>query len=49
MLGKVEGDKYNDEVKSWHGHVSAITVDPDFWKQGLAWSLMNYCEEITEK
>ena len=49
MLGKVEGDKYDPSKKNWHGHVSAVTVDPDFRKQGLARSLMNYCEEITVK
>ena len=28
LLGKVEGDKYNDDIKDWHGHVSAVTVAP---------------------
>ena len=45
-LGKVEGDK-DPEKKQWHGHVSAVTVDPDFRKQGLARSLMDLCEKIT--
>jgi len=31
LLGKVEGDRYNPDAKTWHGHVSAVTVDPDFW------------------
>ena len=49
LLGKVEGDK-NDEVKkSWHGHVSAVTVAPQFRRQGLARSLMEYLEEVTVK
>ncbi len=46
LLGKVEADK-SEEKKLWHGHVTAITVDPDYRKQGLARSLMNYLEEIT--
>ena len=28
ILGKVEGDKDNNEIKDWHGHVSAVTVAP---------------------
>ena len=49
MLGKVEGDNATPGKKTWHGHVTAITVDPDFRKQGLARSLMNYLEEVTTK
>ena len=49
LMGKVEGDDQTPGKKTWHGHVTAITVDPDFRKQGLARSLMNYLEEITEK
>ena len=30
LIGKVEGDKANDEKMNWHGHVSAVTVSPDF-------------------
>ena len=48
-MGKVEGDP-NDEVKkNWHGHVSAVTVAPQFRRQGLARSLMDYLEEVTIK
>ena len=42
MEGAVDPSK-----KDWHGHVSAVTVDPDFRKQGLARSLMDLCEKIT--
>ena len=49
LLGKVEGDKENDEAKNWHGHVSAVTVAPQFRRQGLARSLMDYLEEVTIK
>lgn len=44
VLGKVEG-----EGTSWHGHVTAVTVAPDFRKQGLARRLMDVLEETTEK
>lgn len=30
VLGKVEGDKNNDDKKNWHGHISAITVAPEY-------------------
>lgn len=30
LLGKVEGDRESDEKKNWHGHVSAVTVAPQF-------------------
>ena len=49
MLGKVEGVKGSDVVKDWHGHVSAITVAPQFRRQGLARALMNYLEEVSTK
>lgn len=49
LLGKVEGVKGSDVVKDWHGHVSAITVAPQFRRQGLARALMNYLEEVSTK
>ncbi len=49
ILGKVEGDKNDEKKKNWHGHVSAVTVAPYFRKQGLARSLMNFLEDVTEK
>ena len=49
IMGKVEGAKGNDEKKDWHGHVTAVTVAPDYRRKGLARSLMNYLEEVTEK
>jgi N-terminal acetyltransferase B complex catalytic subunit len=48
LLGKVEGDK-SEEKKHWHGHVTAVTVAPEFRRQGLARSLMDYLEEVTIK
>ena len=44
ILGKAEGDG-----KNWHGHVTALTVAPDYRRQGLAEKLMNLLEDVTEK
>jgi N-terminal acetyltransferase B complex catalytic subunit len=44
ILGKAEG-----KGKLWHGHVTAVTVAPDFRRQNLARKLMNMLEEITDK
>ena len=42
LLGKVEG-----KDKNWHGHVTAVTVAPDYRKQGLAKALMELLEYVT--
>ncbi|EIE19634.1 catalytic subunit of N-acetyltransferase [Coccomyxa subellipsoidea C-169] len=44
ILGKVEGEDEN-----WHGHVTALTVAPDFRRQGLARNLMDLLESVTHK
>eukprot|EP01006_Ploeotia_vitrea_P060706 TRINITY_DN76410_c0_g1_i1.p1 TRINITY_DN76410_c0_g1~~TRINITY_DN76410_c0_g1_i1.p1 ORF type:complete len:194 (-),score=5.50 TRINITY_DN76410_c0_g1_i1:137-682(-) len=44
MLGKVEGPG-----EDWHGHVTAVTVAPEFRRVGLGEKLMNGLEETTEK
>jgi len=44
ILGKAEG-----QGVSWHGHVTAVTVAPDFRRQNLARKLMQMLEEITHK
>ena len=49
VLGKVEGDKDDDEKKNWHGHVSAVTVAPYFRRQGLARAFMIFLENLTEE
>lgn len=49
LLGKVEGTKDSELKKDWHGHVTAVTVAPEFRRQGLARSLMDYLEEVTIK
>ena len=42
VLGKAEG-----EGKLWHGHVSAVTVAPEYRRLGLAHTLMNHFENIS--
>ena len=44
VLGKAEGTG-----KSWHGHVSAVTVGPPYRRQGLAKKLMDLLEDVTIK
>eukprot|EP00941_MAST-03F_sp_MAST-3F-sp1_P001677 g1677.t1 len=43
VMGKAEG-KGEDW---WHGHVTAITVAPEYRRLGLARSLMNILETVT--
>lgn len=44
LIGKVEG-----EGKDWHGHVTAITVCPLYRRLGLARSLMDHLERVSDK
>lgn len=44
VMGKVEG-----QGESWHGHVTAVTVAPEYRRQQLAKKLMNMLEEISDK
>ncbi|XP_011501781.1 PREDICTED: N-alpha-acetyltransferase 20 [Ceratosolen solmsi marchali] len=44
IIGKAEGVGDN-----WHGHVTALTVSPDYRRLGLAATLMKFLEEISEK
>ncbi|KAJ3322368.1 N(alpha)-acetyltransferase 20, NatB catalytic subunit [Boothiomyces sp. JEL0866] len=44
LMGYAEGD---DEL--WHGHVTAVTVSPDFRRMGLANQLMDILEQVSEK
>lgn len=44
ILGKAEG-----EEELWHGHVTAVTVAPDYRRQNLAQKLMRVLEETSEK
>lgn len=43
-MGKAEGHQ-----ESWHGHVTALTVAPEFRRLGLAANLMNILEDISER
>jgi N-terminal acetyltransferase B complex catalytic subunit len=43
-LGKAEGKGEN-----WHGHVTAVTVAPDYRRLGVAKVLMNHLEDLSEK
>jgi N-terminal acetyltransferase B complex catalytic subunit len=43
-MGKAEG-----HTENWHGHVTALTVAPDFRRLGLAAKLMNILEKISDK
>ena len=43
-MGKAEG-----HTENWHGHVTALTVAPEYRRRGLAAKLMNILEEVSEK
>lgn len=45
IMGKVEG---SIKRELWHGHVTAVTVAPDFRRLGVASMLMDALESITE-
>jgi N-terminal acetyltransferase B complex catalytic subunit len=44
MIGKAEG-----AGAEWHGHVSAVTVAPEFRRLGLARKLCRELERVSEK
>lgn len=44
VMGKAEGLEEN-----WHGHVTAVTVAPEFRRLGLAKNLMDYLENVSEE
>lgn len=44
VMGKAEGGG-----EKWHGHVTALTVAPEFRRLGLAGKLMNNLEQISEQ
>jgi N-terminal acetyltransferase B complex catalytic subunit len=43
-MGKAEGLN-----KNWHGHVTAITVAPEYRRLGLADGMMKLLENVSEK
>ena len=44
ILGKAEG-----AGKLWHGHVTAVTVAPEYRRLGVAKNLMKELENVTER
>lgn len=44
VMGKVEG--HGDQ---WHGHVTAVSVTPDYRRLNLAAKLMKGLESVSEK
>ncbi|KAG5677918.1 hypothetical protein PVAND_007634 [Polypedilum vanderplanki] len=44
IMGKAEGHGEN-----WHGHVTALSVSPDYRRLGLAATLMKFLEDVSEK
>ncbi|CRL08573.1 CLUMA_CG021382, isoform A [Clunio marinus] len=44
IMGKAEG-----HGESWHGHVTALSVSPDYRRLGLAATLMKFFEDVSEK
>eukprot|EP00128_Syssomonas_multiformis_P013984 Colp12_sorted_trinity150504_noHs@12622 len=44
VMGKAEG-----KGEEWHGHVTALTVAPEYRRLGLADSLMKILENTSEK
>jgi len=42
VMGKAEGT-----AKDWHGHVTAVTVAPDYRRLGLAKTMMDELERVT--
>lgn len=46
IMGKAEGSVQQEE---WHGHVTAVTVAPEYRRLGLAAKLISNLEEISEK
>jgi len=43
IMGKVEGKDTN-----WHGHVTAITVSPEYRRLGLGRQLMSALEDVSQ-
>mmetsp|Transcript_51054 Transcript_51054/g.100841 ORF Transcript_51054/g.100841 Transcript_51054/m.100841 type:complete len:142 (-) Transcript_51054:4-429(-) len=44
ILGKAEGEK-----KLWHGHVTAVTVSPEYRRLGVASNLMTFLEDVSQE
>jgi N-terminal acetyltransferase B complex catalytic subunit len=46
VLGKAED--FQDKPASWHGHVTAVTVPPEYRRLGMATRLMEVLERVSE-
>ena len=46
IMGKSESTRGVDE---WHGHVTAVTVSPDYRKLGIGASLIQFLEDVSER
>ncbi|XP_071484053.1 N-alpha-acetyltransferase 20-like [Diadema antillarum] len=46
IMGKAEGSVAQE---TWHGHVTALSVAPEYRRLGLAAIMMNLLEEISER
>ena len=46
-VGKVEGDK-KPVTKDWHGHVSVLTIAPEYRHIGYSLKFMKLIEDISE-
>ena len=44
VMGKAEGHGEN-----WHGHVTALSVAPEFRRLGIGCKLMNNLEKVSER
>ena len=49
VMGKIETAPQDNKKTKWHGHVTALTVAPDYRRLGLAKNMMDLLEDITEK
>ena len=47
ILGKAES--FSGEVDSWHGHVTAVTVPPEYRRLGMATRLMEALEQQSDR
>lgn len=47
-VGKVEGDTL-PEKKDWRGHVSVLTIAPEYRRVGYSLRFMKYMEDVSEQ
>ena len=45
IMGKSESKHGNED---WHGHITAVTVSPDYRKLGIGASLIQFLEDVSE-